>query len=233
MSPFQDLLAKTAPARQRFIEISLIQETMRQGAPKALYLDFLGQAYHHVKHTVPLLALAVARCGPEHPSHQSALIEYIVEERGHEEWILDDIYALGGDAEAVRLATPRTPCRVMVGHAYYLIDHVSPFAMLGMVHVLEGMSVALASKAVASLQRRMQTNSVAGFKYLTTHSELDISHTRLFEDLVGQLDPSQLRIVIDATRDFYKLYGDIFRDIDDRRDRATEFAASPVSEPAS
>jgi pyrroloquinoline quinone (PQQ) biosynthesis protein C len=233
MSPFQDLLAKTAPARQQFIEIPLIQETMRRGAPKALYLDFLGQAYHHVKHTVPLLALATARCGPDYPLYQSALIEYIVEERGHEEWILDDIYALGGDAEAVRQATARTPCRVMVGHAYYLIDHVSPFAMLGMVHVLEGMSVALASKAVAALQKRMQTNSIAGFRYLTTHSDLDVGHTRLFENLVGQLDPGQLPTVIDAARDFYKLYGDIFRDIDDRRDRAPEFAASPVSEPAS
>ncbi len=218
MSQFHGLLAATASFRQEFVEVSLIQETMRQGAPKALYLDFLGQAYHHVKHTVPLLALAVARCGPDHPSYQSALIEYIVEERGHEDWILDDIYALGGDAEAVRQESPRTPCRMMVGHAYYLIDHVSPFAMLGMVHVLEGMSVALAGTAVSALQKRLQTSSTAGFKYLTTHSELDVEHTKLFESLVCELDPSQMPIVVDAACEFYKLYGDIFRDIDARRD---------------
>ena len=221
MSRFDQLLAATADARQQFIEIPLIQETMREGAPKALYLDFLGQAYHHVKHTVRLLALALARCGPDDPSYQNALIEYIVEERGHEEWILDDIYALGGNAEEVRTATPRSPCRVMVGHAYYLIDHVSPFAMLGMVHVLEGMSVALAAKAVAALQRRLQTDTGAGFKYLTTHGGLDVEHTKLLESLIAELPSSRSQIVIDAARDFYRLYGDIFRDIDARRDNAS------------
>jgi pyrroloquinoline quinone (PQQ) biosynthesis protein C len=222
MSRFAQLLEATADARRRFIEIPLIQDTMREGAPKALYLDFLGQAYHHVKHTVPLLALALARCGPDDPSYQNALIEYIVEERGHEEWILDDIYAIGGNAEEVRTATPRSPCRVMVGHAYYLIDHVSPFAMLGMVHVLEGMSVALADKAVAALQRRLQSDTGAGFKYLTTHGGLDVEHTKLFESLIAELPSSRLTIVIDAARDFYRLYGDIFRDIDARREDAAD-----------
>ena len=64
MSQFQQLLAQTSSARRRFIELPLIQEAMRQGGSKGLYLDFLGQAYHHVKHTAPLLALATSRCGP-------------------------------------------------------------------------------------------------------------------------------------------------------------------------
>jgi long-chain acyl-CoA synthetase len=36
--------------------------------------------------------------------------EYIEEEIGHEEWILNDIAAAGGDAEAVRNSQPGT-CR--------------------------------------------------------------------------------------------------------------------------
>jgi pyrroloquinoline quinone (PQQ) biosynthesis protein C len=220
MSQFQQLLAQTSSARQQFIELPLIQETMRQGGPKGLYLDFLGQAYHHVKHTPPLLALATSRCGPPDHHYQSALLEYIGEEQGHDEWILEDIDALGGDSDAVRRGSPRLPCKVMVSHAYYLIDHVSAYGLLGMIHVLEGMSVALAGQAARAIRTSLQAGSDAGFKYLTTHGDLDQEHTKLFERLLDGLDPRHLPVVIEATCDFYRLYGGVFQDIDARRETA-------------
>jgi hypothetical protein len=44
MSLFRQLVAQTAVARREFVEIPLIQEVMRKGASRALYLDFLSQA---------------------------------------------------------------------------------------------------------------------------------------------------------------------------------------------
>jgi hypothetical protein len=218
MSQFQQLLTQTSSARQQFIELPLIQETMRQGGPKSLYLDFLGQAYHHVKHTPALLALATSRCGPHDRRYQSALLEYLGEEQGHDEWILDDIDALGGDSDAVRRGSPRLPCKVMVSHAYYLTDHVSPYGLLGMIHVLEGMSVALAGQAARAIRSSLQVGSDAGFKYLTTHGDLDLGHTKLFEKLLEGLDPRHLPLVIESACDFYRLYGAVFQDIDAHRE---------------
>ncbi len=220
MSQFQRLLAQTSSARQQFIALPLIEETMRQGGSKSLYLDFLGQAYHHVKHTAPLLASATSRCGPHDHRYQSALLEYFNEEQGHEEWILEDIDALGGHSDTVRQGSPRLPCKVMVSHAYYLTDRVSPYGLLGMIHVLEGMSVALAGQAARAIRSRLQAGSGAGFKYLTTHSDLDVEHTKLFEELLDGLDPQHLPLVIESTCDFYKLYGGIFQDIDAHRETA-------------
>ena len=217
MSPFNRLIHYTASDRQRFIDLPLIQEVMRTGASKELYLDFLSQAYHHVKFTAPLLASAVSRCGPDDWRYQSALFEYIDEERGHEEWILEDIEALGGDPEAVRQSAPRFPCKIMVGHAYYLVDRVSPYGLLGMVHVLEGMAVALAGEAVRAIREFVGTTSDAGFKYLTTHGVLDVEHTKLFVKLVNEMDQKHLPLVIESACDFYRLYGEIFRDLDIRR----------------
>jgi pyrroloquinoline quinone (PQQ) biosynthesis protein C len=215
MTAFQQLLQDTAAARQGFIELPLIQEVLRNGASKDLYLDFLGQAFHHVKCTASLLALAAARCGVEDRLYQAALFEYIEEERGHEEWILEDIGALGGDPEVVRHRAPRFPCKVMIGHAYYVVDHVSPYALLGMIHVLEGMAMALAGRAVAALRASVVPSAGGGgFKYLTTHSDLDVKHSEMFEKLVNGMDRRHLPLVIDTTRDFYKLYGEIFRDLD-------------------
>lgn len=224
LSPFRRLIQQTETSRQEFVEIPLIQEVLREGASRELYLDFLSQAYHHVKCTAPLMGSAASRCGADDRKYQSALFEYLNEERGHEEWILDDIEALGGDPKSARESAPRFPCKVMVGHAYYLVDRVSPYALLGMIHVLEGMAVVLAANAVQAIRKTIPAASDAGFKYLTTHSDLDVEHTKFFEKLIDEIDSRYLPVVIESACDFYRLYGDLFRDLDIRQ-KATRHAS--------
>ncbi len=225
MSNFQQLMEETAPARQRFMEIPLIQDVLRKGTSKDLYLDFLSQAYHHVKCTAPLLASAAGRCSADDYIYQAALFKYIEEERGHELWILEDIQALGGDTEEVCRSAPRLPCKVMVGYAYYLIERVSPYGVLGMIHVLEGMAVALASMAVCAIRSSIESTSDGGFRYLTTHSELDVGHAEFFQGLIDKIDRRHVPLVIETTTDFYKLYGDLFCELDQRGAVPTASAA--------
>src|SRR5512143_565188 len=61
VSFYDRLIAETERERIAFTSIPLIREAVRSGASRDLYLDFLTQAYHHVKHTFPLLAFAAAR----------------------------------------------------------------------------------------------------------------------------------------------------------------------------
>src|ERR1700692_1929952 len=105
MSFYDRLMSKTSKDRDAFFSIPLVQHAIRNGAPRSLYLDFLAEAYHHVKHTFPLLALAASRTPDER--YQDALVEYMEEERGHEKWILNDIRALGGNPDTVRTRTSR------------------------------------------------------------------------------------------------------------------------------
>jgi pyrroloquinoline quinone (PQQ) biosynthesis protein C len=215
MQFFEQLLTDTRTEREAFIGIPVIQRALREGVTREMYLAFLGQAYHHVRHTCRLLSAAVARCGDGDDRYIRALLEYIGEERGHEDWILDDIRALGGDAEAVRDGQADFPCRMMVAYVYYAIDHVNPYAMLGMVHVLEGMSAALATTAAGSLRSSLGIEGNEGFSYLSSHGALDQDHVAFFRDLVNGIDDAEARqAVIDTARVVYRLYGDIFRTID-------------------
>ncbi|HZP08610.1 iron-containing redox enzyme family protein [Methyloceanibacter sp.] len=209
---YDRLIAETERERIGFVSIPLISEAVRSGASRELYLDFLAQAYHHVKHTFPLLALAAARTKDE--AYQDALFEYMEEERGHEKWILNDIAAMGGDADAVRNGVPGIACQVMVGYTYYAIEWISPYAMLGSVHVLEGMSTLLADKAADAIQRSLGASGKEGFSYLRSHGALDIEHVAFFKTLVNGLAcPRAQQIVIDASKVFYRLYGDIYREL--------------------
>ena len=206
---------ETSAERERFLAIPLVRHALAKGGTREMYLDFLEQAYHHVKHTFCLLALAASRTTDE--GYQAALLEYMQEERGHEKWILDDIRALGGDADAVAAGKPGLACEVMVGHAYYLVEHVSPYALLGMVHVLEGLSVMLADKVAEAVRTRLGLTSDAGFSYLKSHGALDQQHVRMFRALVNGIpDPQAPEIIIRSARTFYRLYGAIFEELGEK-----------------
>src|SRR3984893_2950602 len=212
MNFHERLVAETADSRKAFLAIPIVQHAIRNGASRSLYLDFLAEAYHHVKHTFPLLALAASRTSDER--YQDALVEYMEEERGHEKWILDDIRTIGGDPDAVRTGNPGMPCQIMVGYAYYAIERISPYAFLGSVHVLEGMSVLLADKLAGALKKSPSLESDAGFTYLRTHGSLDTDHVAFFRKLVDGFDnPETQSIIITSARIFYRLYGTIFHEL--------------------
>lgn len=217
MSFYDRLVRETTAERDHFLAIPLVERALVSGGPKGLYVAFLAEAYHHVKHTFPLLALAASRTTDER--YQDALVEYMEEERGHEKWILNDIRAMGGDAEAVRTGRPGPACRVMVAFTYYAIEHVSPYAMLGSVHVLEGMSVLLADRLADVLRRMFGAQGETGFSYLTSHGSLDQEHVAFFRTLVNGIDDPQVQdVIVDHSKMFYRLYGDIFRDLGTHRE---------------
>lgn len=214
MNFYDRLFSETASAREDFQSITVIQTAISQGVSQALYAKYLAQAYHHVRYTVPLLQQAIDKCGVDDTAYINALAAYIDEESGHDEWILDDIKALGEDREAVRNSQGGLACRLMISHAYFLIEHVSPYALLGMVHVLEGMSVQLAQDAAGAIRAGFGDTPPDAFSYLTSHGALDIEHVRFFIDLVNTIEDAQIQnIIISATKDFYILFGNMFREL--------------------
>jgi MinD-like ATPase involved in chromosome partitioning or flagellar assembly len=87
-----------------------------------------------------------------------------------------------------------------------------------MVHVLEGMSAALALAAASRLKESLGIEGDTGFSYLSSHGSLDQEHVAFFQDLVNGLDdPEAQRAIIDTAKVIYRLYGDIFTEIDNAR----------------
>lgn len=207
------LLASTAEARATLIATPIIQRTLRGEVTAPSYLAFLGEAYHHVRHTASLLAACRKRLPPRLAWLAPELDHYIAEETGHDEWILDDIAACGGDAQAVRHGRPRPATELMVAYAYDTIARGNPLGFFGMVLVLEGTSVALALQAAERIQQALRLPDEA-FTYLRSHGELDVEHTAHFAALMNRLDdPSDQAAIIHAATMFYRLYGDLMRSL--------------------
>lgn len=213
MSFYEELQEATASDRAELLGLPLIADAMAGRVTRPMYIEFLSQAYHHVKHTVPLMMACGARLGDEQEWLRGKIVNYIDEEYGHHEWVLNDIKASGGDPERVRYSQPAVPTELMVAYAYDTVARGNPVGFFGMVHVLEGTSTALATQAAQQLAQALQLPPAA-FSYLSSHGALDVGHVDFFRDLVNRLiEPRDQDAVIHAARMFYRLYGDIFRHI--------------------
>ncbi len=210
MSFYEELTQATAPARQHLVSSPIIAACLEGRASREAYLAFLAQAYHHVRHTTPLLMSLGGRLPERLAWLRGAVAEYIEEEIGHEQWILNDIAAAGGDADAVRRSRPELPAEVMVAYAYDLINRGNPAAFFGMVFVLEGTSVALALTAADRIQQALDLPHSA-FSYLRSHGTLDREHVHHLARLLERMTAEDQADVRHAANVFFKLYGDVFR----------------------
>jgi len=213
MSFYDDLVGMTERERSAFLAIPFLQDGVAGRLDRAQYVAFLTQAYHHVKHTLPLLMACGARLPERLEWLRSAVSEYIEEETGHQEWILNDIAACGGDAEAVRAGEPGRAAELLVAYAYDTIARRNPVGFFGMVFVLEGTSVQLATRAAENLQATLKLPKQA-FSYLLSHGSLDIGHVDFFKNLVNRLDdPADRDALVHCAKVVYRLYGDVFREL--------------------
>jgi hypothetical protein len=213
MSFYDRLILSTERERASLVSVPVIQHALRGAVSRETYLAFLGQAYHHVRHTVPLLMACGSRLPERLGALQGAVVKYIDEEHGHEQWILDDIRAAGGDPEAVRTAVPSAATELMVAYAYYTIERLNPLGFFGMVLVLEGTSVALAERAADAMQSALGLPRSA-LRYLYSHGAVDQGHISFLRGLLdGVDDPRDHEAIEHAARRFYGLYADVFRSL--------------------
>ena len=223
MSFFEQLSLETQTERQHLLATPILQRAVLGDIQLIEYVNFLTEAYHHVKHTTPLLMAAGSRIPGNKEWVRNALAEYVEEELGHQEWILNDIEACGFDKEEVRHSQPSTAAELMVSYAYDMINRTNPMGFFGMVHVLEGTSITIADNAAGKIAEGLALPQGC-FSYLTSHGALDIEHVAFFKDLMNKVDDiNDQNQIIHCAKVFYKLYADVFKNISTERNLVRAF----------
>ncbi|MCA8893365.1 MAG: iron-containing redox enzyme family protein [Hyphomonas sp.] len=213
MKFFDEIRVATQNEARRLQSTPQIVDALQGRITRQAYIDYLTQAYHHVRHTVPLMQAAKARLDDAHARFRTALDEYIEEETGHEEWILDDIAKAGGNADAVRRSQPNEATELMVAYAYDQVQRGNPMSFFGMVYVLEGTSIQLADMGAKAVQASLGLPPSA-FRYLTSHGALDIEHMAFFENLMNEVEsPDDRAAIIHMARRMFGLFAGVFASI--------------------
>lgn len=99
----------------------------------------------------------------------------------------------------------------MVAYLYDLIARGNPVGLFGMVNVLEGTSIALATQAAGTIKTTLNLPDKA-FSYLSSHGALDQDHMVTYKQLMDRLDDgADQQAVIHAAKVVYHLYTEMFQ----------------------
>lgn len=213
--PFHEELAqRTATDRHYLVQSPIIARALAGQIRREEYVAFLTQAYHHVRYTVPLMMAVGARLPTRLEWLRKEVVHYVEEELGHEQWILNDIAASGGNAEAASASQPEPATDAMVAYAWDTVMRRNPVGFFGMVFVLEGTSVSLALNAAEQIQKTLALPARA-MSYLRSHGQLDQEHIHHLAGILDRLDIEDDRLAVErCARVMFRLYGNVFRDLD-------------------
>lgn len=107
---------------------------------------------------------------------------HAIEETHHDDWLLDDLVAIGGDRGKVLARMPSAEVASLVGAQYYWALHVHPVSLFGYLAVLEGNPSSL--KQLGRI-RSAHGLPAKGFRTMVKHARLDPHHR---DEMFAQLD---------------------------------------------
>lgn len=213
MTFYEQLMRETSDARRALMAAPVIADCLVRRVSRETYAAFLAEAYQHVRHTVPLLMA----CGSRLPTRlewlRKCVVDYIDEEYGHEQWIWNDLQSLGVDADALIARGPSTATELMVSYAYDTVHRGNPVAFFGMVFVLEGASVALATQAAHIIAQELELPPQA-LSYLLSHGSVDVRHIEGLTNIMNRLEDGEDKVaVLHSAGMFFELYRRVFADL--------------------
>lgn len=154
-----------------------------------MYPSFLFRSHCNARSTVPLFEAAVARleslpADPLTAGLTAFLTRFIPEEIGHDEWVLEDLEALGVSRQEVLARVPPPSLAALVGAQYYWIAHHHPVTLLGYCFITETSSASI--REVEDLIRRSGLPRCA-FRTLLRHAVIDLEHGSVVERALDTL----------------------------------------------
>ncbi len=213
MTFFDLLIQETETERAELYQVPQLSRALQGKITKEAYQAYLTEAFHHVSHTIPFLMSMGAKLPSDKLFLQKVIAEYIDEEIGHEEWILNDIEAVGGDRDAIRNSTPALETQVLIAYNYDYINRKNPVGFLGMVFMLESTSIAIANQGADAVKKSLKLPDQA-FSYLHSHGDLDISHMQFFEKTLAKVtDPKDQAAIIEVAKNTFRLFANVLRTI--------------------
>jgi Iron-containing redox enzyme len=158
--------------------------------PAAAWLAFLGVLSGTIRASVPLLETARDRARELSAADPVAagLVDYLgrhaEEERGHDEWVLQDLQSVGVASAELLSRPPSGAVAALVGAQYYWVLHYHPVCLLGYLMVLEGNPPN--RRRLQDLRSRSGLPASA-FRTMLEHADLDIGHAAELDDLLDRL----------------------------------------------
>jgi pyrroloquinoline quinone (PQQ) biosynthesis protein C len=197
---FADLVVRTDEARRAFETHPVVLDAVAKGLSLERYRTLLLELYHVVWHFNPVCAAAASRLGDAHKQVRYFLYEHMQEESGHEEWVRNDLEAVGVTAVATEAHPPSPYTRTLVGYNYWAADRHHPCSVLGMLYTLEVIASVYGGPFASAIKEALLLEGERGVSFINSHATMDAQHMADLRKILNTLDdPAACEAVVDAT----------------------------------
>jgi pyrroloquinoline quinone (PQQ) biosynthesis protein C len=203
---FIDLVTRTDEARRSFETNARILDIVASGLPVDRYRKLLLELYHVVWHFNPICAAAASRMSDRNRQVRYFLYEHMQEESGHEDWVLNDLDAMGVSRATALAYEPTVHLLGLNGYNYWAADRRHPCSALGMVYALEVIASVYGGPITAAVKESLLLENDRGISFISSHATLDAEHMAQLRVVLNDVDDETAKeaIVESTTFNFHQ-----------------------------
>jgi hypothetical protein len=201
MTPFfAELVTRTDEARREFETNRVVLDAVANGMPLDRYRKFLLELYHVVWHFNPVSAAAASRIPDLHREVRYYLYEHMHEESGHEEWVMNDLHAVGVQREQALAYRPSVHTLALNGYNYWAADRLNPCSVLGMMYALEVIASVYGGPFSTAIRESLLLEGERGVSFISSHATMDVEHMATLRTALNTVhDEATREAVVEST----------------------------------
>ena len=205
MTPFFiDLVTRTDEPRRAFETNPVVSAAVADGMSIERYRALLLELYHVVWHFNTVCAAAASRVPDTHKQIRYHLYDHMQEESGHEQWVVDDLLAVGMSADAATGHQPSLATLALLGYNYWAADRRHPCSVLGMMYALEVIASVYGGPFSTAMKESLLLDGERGVSFISSHATMDAEHMVELRKVLNTLtdDDAREAVVESATVNF-------------------------------
>ena len=197
---FSDLVMRSDEARRAFETNPVVLDAVAHGMSVERYRRLLLELYHVVWHFNPVCAAAASRVPDSHRQVRYFLYEHMHEEAGHEQWVMNDLEAVGVSASTALEHQPSLYTLALVGYNHWSADRRHPCAVLGMMYTLEVIASVYGGTFADAIRDALLLEGERGVSFISSHATMDAEHMVALRQVLNTLtDEAAREAVIEST----------------------------------
>jgi pyrroloquinoline quinone (PQQ) biosynthesis protein C len=198
---FADLVTRTDEDRRAFETHPTVVDAVARGMSIERYRALLLELYHVVWHFNPVSAAAASRLPDTWQPIRHFLYEHMHEEMGHENWVLNDLEAVGvmpGDTRAHR---PGPFTLALNGYNYWAAERRHPLSVLGMLYALEVVASVYGGPFASAIRESLLLEGDRGVSFIASHASLDAEHMAELRQVLNQVkDEAAQEAIVESVK---------------------------------
>jgi pyrroloquinoline quinone (PQQ) biosynthesis protein C len=197
---FAELVTRTDEARRDFETNPVVLDAVGHGMPIERYRTLLLELYHVVWHFNPVCAAAASRVADAQRQVRYFLYQHMHEESGHEQWVMNDLEAVGVRETTLRAYPPSVHVQALSGYNYWAADRRHPCSVLGMMYTLEVIASVYGGTFSAAIKESLLLEGERGISFISSHAEMDAEHMAHLRQVLNTVtDEAARESIVEST----------------------------------